>query len=203
MIINRQRVYDLHQMLDIHFDKLLQDLNLSKNLLNGVTIFRRLAWTLTFFICLTCGIYVLTPLIFTMYQHLHHIHPIKYILVYPGIYPWDIQPNGFLYKLHYLCESIPNIALICVTAGVDSLFTLHIFQMIGRLREMSFRIIHTNPENYLLTVRECVEEHEILIKCCDLLQKVYGPMILWIMVTNAVILCSITFQFTQVHYFKL
>nr|QNL15047.1 olfactory receptor 103 [Aulacocentrum confusum] len=201
MFLNRERVARLHQMLDPCFLDFLSG-SQEKNILDGVTTFRRLSLILTALIGAAASLYIFMPLAFVIYQHLHHVENIKYILVYPAIYPWEISPNGLLYKLHYISEATPNIALMCVTAGVDSLFTLHVFQMIGRLRKMSYCILNAGRNsNYKKAVRQCVSQHETLLECRDILEKVYGPMILWIMVTNAIILCSLMFQLSQVMLF--
>ncbi|KAK0073544.1 hypothetical protein PV325_009566 [Microctonus aethiopoides] len=97
-----------------------------------------------------------------------------------------------------LIETAATVPLFCVSAGVDSLFTLYGFQMIGQLREMSYRMTHIDKITDDGTiVRECVLQHFTIMRCRDILQKIYGPPILWVMTTNAIVLCNVIFQFSQ------
>nr|QNL15038.1 olfactory receptor 94 [Aulacocentrum confusum] len=147
---------------------------------------------------LSCVVFVTTPLILIAYQEFHQVYPIKYILLVPGNYPWTIAPNGFLYRLHYLVESASSIFAIVVSGGIDALFTLYIFQIIGQFRAMSYRITHTRAKHeYFCVLRECIKQHEIIMRCRDILEKIYGPIILWTMLVNALNLCSQMFDFTQ------
>nr|QNL15052.1 olfactory receptor 108 [Aulacocentrum confusum] len=71
--------------------------------------------------------------------------------------------------------------------------------MIGKMREMSHRVMHIDKEkDCRIVIRDCVNQYEILVKCRDLLDQVYGPVILWMMMINGLILCSLMFQISQV-----
>lgn len=202
MIVNHKDLGELHQMLDPYFNDMLSKPKLSRIILNGVDTFRRLSLTLMIVTLFTCFVYVITPLAFIIIQHLRHVHPIKYILVFPGVYPWKISPNGLLYKIHYIFESSANMTLICATAGVDSLFILYVFQMIGQLRELSYRMSYTDwSSDNEDVLRKCMIQYTILMRCRDILQKIYGPIILWMMGTNAIILCAVIFQLAEVRIF--
>nr|AQN78411.1 olfactory receptor 9 [Meteorus pulchricornis] len=172
---------------------------MSKLVLKGDTLVYCLSWILTFVVGLSTLSYVTIPMISIIYQHSHNIQPIQYTLVYPTGYPWSIDPPGFRYKIHFIIESVATLALFCITVGIDSLFTLYGWQMVAQFREMSHRITHISDKDDTRNVlRECVLQHQKMIKCRDILQKIYGPVILWIITTNAVILCSLLFQFSQV-----
>nr|AQN78462.1 olfactory receptor 60 [Meteorus pulchricornis] len=177
---------------------------MSKLVLKGGTMLQFLSWTLTFAVgawALNC---VAIPVMFIINQHSHHVKPVQYTLVYPTGYPWDITAPGFLYKVHFIYESAATVALFCITVGVDSLFTMYGWQMVAQFREMSHRITHISEKDDEKDVlRECVLQHQKIIKCRDILQKIYGPIVLWIITTNAVILCTLIFQVTRVWKFRI
>lgn len=199
MLINRKAAKKIHQLLDPHFNKLVNNPQLSSIVLEGVTIFRRLSALLSYCSYLTCFVYCTMPIAFIIYQYIVHIHPIKYLLILPGVYPWEIEPNGFVYKIHYICESMAAVMMIVTGCGMDSLFSLYIFQMVGQLRVMGFRIMAIDEKSdYKSVIRENVLQYEILLEAKKILEQIYGPIVGWTMVINAIIICSQMFEFVQV-----
>nr|QNL15017.1 olfactory receptor 73 [Aulacocentrum confusum] len=199
MMIHRRDASTLHQTLDPKFFELMKNPQLPNILLNDVSSFRNLCKILSSFTYLSCAVFIMTPLILMMNQHFHQIHPIKLMFVIPGAYPWNIPPYGLVYKFHFIAESASIIFALIVSGGIDSLFTLYIFQISGQLREMSYRITHTNSKTtgHKKIIRECILQHEVLMQCRDILEKIYGPVILFTMLVNAMNLCSQMFEFTQ------
>nr|WGO81778.1 olfactory receptor 103 [Microplitis mediator] len=202
VVLNRDDVKDLHEMLDSHYNKLIRNPKMTNVILKHITTFRWLSYVAIFFVVVACMSYIILPIVFVISQLIHGAESIKYLLPFPSIYNWNIPPNGFRYRLHFLTESMTILSIICITIGVDNLYSLHVFQMIGFLREISYRLTHADENSDKegssdLIVRECVYRYETLIKCCKKLQRIYGPVILWTMGTNAVILCAVTFQLSQ------
>nr|AQN78474.1 olfactory receptor 72 [Meteorus pulchricornis] len=183
--------------LDPYFDKMLSNPNLKDSVLDGVATFRCLSWAVAAFVFISGNVYILAPIIFIIYQYAHHVESIKYLLPYPGVYPWPISPNGFLYKCHYIYEIFATFSLFSLTSSIEPLFSLYSFQMIGQMREMTYRLAQIDNTNER-QLRKCVLQYTTLMKCRNILQKIYGPIILWMMGTNAIILCALIFQLTQV-----
>ncbi|XP_053593396.1 odorant receptor 47a-like [Microplitis demolitor] len=155
---------------------------------------------MTIFVAVSCLSYVVIPLIAMINQSINGIKPIKHILPFPAIYSWNIPPDSYRFKLHFLNESLTVLSVICITVGVDNLYTHYVFQMIGFLRVIAYRMINFNEQNKEsseIVVRECMSQYETLINCRNKLQKIYGPIILWTMGTNAIILCAVIFQLSQ------
>ncbi|XP_034934703.1 odorant receptor 13a-like [Chelonus insularis] len=70
--------------------------------------------------------------------------------------------------------------------------------MVGQLREFSYNITSIDEKSDSdVMIKKCVEQYCTIIKCRNNLQKVFGPIVLWIMCTNAVILCMVIFQITN------
>nr|QNL14981.1 olfactory receptor 37 [Aulacocentrum confusum] len=198
LLLNRQNAKKLHDILDSKFFKLLDKPDLSNVILDEVTIFRRLASLMTSLTYVSCFIYITRPIITIIYQQLQHIHPIRYGLVLPGVYPWKIVPNGLLYKMHYVLGAMSAILAFAVTTGLDLLFSLDVFQLMAQFRDMSRRIGKINAKNGdIEALQQCVIQYEILIQCRDILQKIYGPILLWTMIVNAGTLCCQMFEFVK------
>ncbi|XP_053593398.1 uncharacterized protein LOC128667456 [Microplitis demolitor] len=70
------------------------------------------------------------------------------------------------------------------------------------LREISYHILTLDKNNSELTIRQCVDKYEILLKCCKKVQKIYGPIILWTMNVNAIVLCAVIFQLSHSEKFR-
>nr|QNL14960.1 olfactory receptor 16 [Aulacocentrum confusum] len=198
MIYHRDHTRQIHKILDPHFKKLLNEPQMNNMVLGGIAAFRRLALAILLFSTFSAVACVFAPLIYVIYQHVHKVGNIKYILPYAAVYPWSISPNGLLYKLHYLFEFSATVTLVTITGCVDPLYTLYVFQMIAQLREMSYRLTHpVSEDTYKSVIRDCVKQYSILLECRDKLQMIYGPMILWMMATNAVMICAGLFQISQ------
>ncbi|XP_034934710.1 odorant receptor 47a-like [Chelonus insularis] len=70
--------------------------------------------------------------------------------------------------------------------------------MIGQLRDIKYSITHIDRKcDANIIIKKCIVQHCTLMKCRDSFQKIYGPVILLMMVTNAVVLCSLIYQITQ------
>nr|QNL14978.1 olfactory receptor 34 [Aulacocentrum confusum] len=200
IFMSRKDIEKLHQILDPHFTKLINDPNLSEIILNELGIFRRLSSMLNISTYIFGILYVTKPIIVVIYMHLHHIYPIQYILINPQIFPWKITSNGLLYKFHYALDILATILGFSVAAGVDLLFGLYISQMIAQLIEMSHRIsqLDSSENENTKIIAECMSQYGILTECRDILNKVYGPIVLYTMLTNAGGICSQMFQICKV-----
>ncbi|XP_057327198.1 uncharacterized protein LOC130668761 [Microplitis mediator] len=196
-IINRKEVDALHTILDPYFDELLKTPEVSTLVLNKISTFRRLPTFITTFITIVCISYAIVPIISIINQYRHRIWPISYNLVYLTIYPWEISPNSLMYNFHFLDEYLLTISIVLITSSVDSLYTYYIFQMIGMLREISYRISKFDEKNSESIIRQCVDKYDILTQCCGKIEKVYGPIILWTMNVNAIVLCAVIFQLSH------
>lgn len=92
------------------------------------------------------------------------------------------------------------MVLLFATSSVDSLFSLYLFQMMGYIKMMGHLLPKPNDRigcNNI--IRECIYLHKILLNCRNIIQKIYGPIILWMMTTHAIILCAQLFQISQVN----
>ncbi|XP_053593402.1 uncharacterized protein LOC103571543 [Microplitis demolitor] len=201
LLINRREALELHRTLDPHFSKLAQDVEMKKIIFKKFTMLKLITWLFFSCVFITLSAMIITPLIDIAMQYHKYGKNNKYPLIYPSKYPWQTSMNGWPYKVTYLFESLATMSLFCITSSVDSLFLFYIFQIIGQLREMSYSITNTNGFNddneKDVVLRKTIYQYQTLIKCREIIEKIYGPIILWIMCTNAVIMCVFIFQFMQ------
>nr|AQN78467.1 olfactory receptor 65 [Meteorus pulchricornis] len=190
VMINYEKYRELHNTLDHHFEKLLIDQQISSTVLNNFRNFRRLSWALIFLVTIVTLITAGRPIISIISQYLNSGNPIIFPHFYPTLYP------GF--RFHFIIEFAATVPFFCVSPSMDSLFMMYIFQMSGQFREMSYRIMHIDQMgDDKIAIQQCVHQHQTMMRCRDMLQEIFGPILLWVVATNAISLCSLIFQLTQ------
>ncbi|XP_044013938.1 odorant receptor 9a-like, partial [Aphidius gifuensis] len=198
---NRKDAMVLHKTLANYYNDYLNNKNLKNIVLTGLSDVRRLSITfsiLVFLSILTCAF---RPIISILIQLVHNDNDtILLTPAMPAKYPWNSTDNGqLIYWITYLFECSAAVCLFVVTCSVDSLFLFYVFQMSGHLRVMScqlnFHEENINQNNKI--IRECVIKYGDLIKCRDILQKIYGPIILWMIISSALVICALIFQMAE------
>lgn len=173
MMIYHKEKRELHTILDPYFNELLNNSELKNIILDGITIFRRLSWTVSIFVFLSGVACLIGPIISIIVQHSHGVDNVKYVLPYPGLYPWSITPGLLLYKFQFIFEALATASLVAITSSFDPLYNLYVFQMIAQLREMEMRMRQYNHTyDYQNVIRDCVDQYTTLMKCRDILQKI-------------------------------
>nr|WGO81820.1 olfactory receptor 150 [Microplitis mediator] len=198
IVINRKDVNELRTIFDSYFERLIRKPELLNIVLNGVSSFRLLTIIGTVLTTIICTCYALFPVISVVNQLKQYSEPIKYNHVFPIIYPWNDSFNNVVYYLHILNENLTSFSLIVITSGVDSLFIYYIFHLIGMVREISYLISSlNNQDNIEATIKQCIFKYELLLKCRDKIEIIFGPIILWNMKTNSLTLCASILQLSN------
>ncbi|THK32875.1 odorant receptor 22c isoform X1 [Diachasma alloeum] len=199
VISQRKRAIELHEILDHYFSRVLSDEHMTNLMLTGIFTLRRICFTLFFASSFTVFLNFVTPTIDIINQKRNGVQPIKYSLIYPGVYPWDTVQYGVIHQIHFIIEILASVSLFCVTCGVDGLFAFYVFQVTGQLRVMSHRLTHVEEKNNIqIVIRECSQQYRMLLKCLDSMDDIFGPFVLWMMATNAIVLCALIFQLSQI-----
>ncbi|THK32884.1 odorant receptor 13a-like [Diachasma alloeum] len=194
----KKKSTEVHTVLLDHHTKFLADDNLRYLVLERVTGFGRLTWILTILVYSGCLMYFLIPIISIIVQIRHNVQSIKYILPVPALYPWEIYPGGVVYIATYIFETYNILCLGIVTCGVDSLFGYYIFHITGQLRVLGYQMMNLkSTDNQAEFIREWVTKSLVLRECCDCLQTIYGPIIVWQIITNSAVICTVLFQISQ------
>nr|QNL14971.1 olfactory receptor 27 [Aulacocentrum confusum] len=200
---NYKDLVELHETLQPLFDKLLSDKQIRELILPKISGIRRLSSVMMHLIGLSILTFILKPAITILHRkRLANSTDFSADLsAAPAIYPWSINSVNFYFFCQYVFECYTGFLLFCVTTGVDSLFLFYIFQMMSQLRAMSNRLdILTMHDDYVKVIADCVLKYQKLMRCRDILESIYGPIILWMLLTSAVVLCALTFQISQVEH---
>lgn len=120
-----------------------------------------------------------------------------------AVFPWTVD-STLVWQVHYIFETSMCWFTLSISTGVDAFFGFCMFRISALLRSLSIEFEGQlsrggeNGANERKLFRKCVDKHNSLIKCRDIVQTVYGPTILLVTVTNAVGMCSLIFQTFQV-----
>ncbi|XP_043286945.1 odorant receptor 13a-like isoform X1 [Venturia canescens] len=196
-LVNHKELVDLHRTLEKYFDETLNTPQVQ--IFDSLSVFVKPSFAITILVFIGTLVFFITPLIVIIVQLSSDMHPLKFVLPYPGKYPWSFEGGGFVYYVHYAWEILAGLYLFCVTSGVDSLFGYYVFQIHAIFRLMSHRMrsVGVADQDNGKIIRECVKMHRVLGQCRDQLQAIYGPIVFWIFLTSAVIMCTLIFQASQ------
>ncbi|KAK2588891.1 hypothetical protein KPH14_001752 [Odynerus spinipes] len=192
----RQQIRELNFILEPMFEEVLVKAQYQSVVLSILNLFRRPAYMIYY---LTVGIlmlYTCSPLILILYQVIKHVDPIRYGLPFPTSLPWIDGTPGVRYKVEYLFEIQVSWFAVFVTCSVDCAYGFYIFQMIGVLRAMSLDCeeLARSPKELDVVIRNCVKKQTLLLRCRDIIQNVYGPVILGLIISGSAVLCALIFQ---------
>nr|UEN71230.1 olfactory receptor 47 [Gregopimpla kuwanae] len=194
----RKRLFELHTSLAGTFNEDFEDPKLRPALLSPFLSFYRPSLTLSIVTYMTIAMYSMTPLIAIAIQHSRDVDVIRYFLPYPTRYPWTINGGSWLYLAHYIFEMYAGMCLATFTSFIDSLFGYYVFQISGQLRILSKRLTSVKPTDYYDKVlRDCIARHQNLVKCQKHLECIYGPIVLWMLVTSAIVMCALIYQISH------
>ncbi|XP_011635915.1 uncharacterized protein LOC105426404 [Pogonomyrmex barbatus] len=204
-LINRRSLINYHRTLSSLFEEeLTQNEKVRTVMLSPLRTISTLAYTYSG-CTITLSMTYLMPTFIVIIRGIFHLHlPTNYSLPYSRGYGylWTV-PTGFLRHFHLLFE-ICIIMMQCITTtGVDSVFGFYIYLLSSTMRAMTFRLTNPLPNDKFSDVlRVCVAKHLKLIQCRDTLKRVYSLIILWHIVTNAVLLCALIFEAMQDEDFR-
>ncbi|XP_070526028.1 odorant receptor 13a-like [Cardiocondyla obscurior] len=109
------------------------------------------------------------------------------------IYPWTIPDNLKFYHLMY--ETITSIFCGITSCAIESVFGLYVYQSVSILNAMSFRLMYPLPtESYSNVLKTCIAKHQKLLQSRNTLERIFGPIVFWHIVTNAIILCGLMYE---------
>ncbi|XP_018377783.1 PREDICTED: odorant receptor 46a-like [Trachymyrmex cornetzi] len=203
--INRDSLINYHRTLnDLFEEELRQNEKVQTIIFSSLRAISTLTYIYFVFVTGILVTYSKSPLIYVI-RNLHYSHiPTNYTLPLSRGFGWFwTVPDNFLYHIHMFCE-IGMIGLSCMMAcGIDSAFGFYVYQISSTIRAMMFAL--TNPlstEKFSHLLRTCAVKHQKLLQCRNTLEHVYGPIVFWHVVTNAVLLCFLIYDFTSLSVFN-
>ncbi|KAF7993484.1 hypothetical protein HCN44_010079 [Aphidius gifuensis] len=198
---NRKELKKLYETLVKHYVKLLKDPNFEKKILKGM--YCNLLHVLTILYSINLLSYSI-PVFDIIRQFISGVHPIQYKIYIPIKYPWyPISTHGFAYSIHCLIVSISCLTFPFATSSCDALFFLYMIKIIGHLRQLTYEMKNFNNNNndeYHGFTRKIVIRHINVMHYCHQLEKIFGPLVLWFTISNAVFLVGATYMISQLSH---
>ncbi|KYN31569.1 hypothetical protein ALC56_14067 [Trachymyrmex septentrionalis] len=195
-MINRDSLINYHRTLNNLFEEELKNEKIQTIIFSSLRTIYTLAYTYFVFLVVIIIAFFGSSYIFIIHNLLYlHLSTNYTLPLSRGIgWFWPI-PHNFLYHLHLFYETSLIILSTMMACGVDSTFGFYVYQFNSILRAMTFAL--TNPlstEKFSDILRTCVRKHQKLLQCRNTLEHVYGPIVFWHIVTNAVLLCALMYN---------
>ncbi|XP_018363862.1 PREDICTED: uncharacterized protein LOC108761692 [Trachymyrmex cornetzi] len=204
-MINRDSLINYHRTLNNLFEEeLMKNEKIQTILFSSLRTICTLAYT---YFSILVGIlltYYASPYIFVIHNLFYFHLSTNYTLpLSRGLgWFWPI-PDNFLYHLHLFCETGMTILGAMTTCGVDCAFGFYVYQLSSIIRAMTFALTNpTSTEKFSNLLRTCVVKHQKLLQCRNTLEHVYGPIVFWHIVTNAVLLCALMYDLTSLQEYN-
>ncbi|KAI4473436.1 hypothetical protein M0804_015351 [Polistes exclamans] len=198
-IIYRKQFYELHSTLELMHNEVLENVQFRPIVLSTINLFRYPAYMVYYLILSTMSLYIFASIIIIGYEGIKDIQLKHYGLPFLTNFPWINGTPGIIYQIQFLFETQCIWFIAFFTGGVDSSYGFYIFQMIGLMRAMSFECKNAFKSSYELKniLHNCIKKQVRLLRCRDIIQQIYGPIVLDLMLTNAIVLCALIFQAFQ------
>ncbi|XP_018353525.1 PREDICTED: odorant receptor 49a-like [Trachymyrmex septentrionalis] len=203
-MINRDSLINYHRTLNNLFEEELKNEKIQTIIFSSLRTIYTLAYTYFVFLVVIIIAFFGSSYIFIIHNLLYlHLSTNYTLPLSRGIgWFWPI-PHNFLYHLHLFYETSLIILSTMMACGVDSTFGFYVYQFNSILRAMTFAL--TNPlstEKFSDILRTCVRKHQKLLQCRNTLEHVYGPIVFWHIVTNAVLLCALMYNLISLSEFN-
>lgn len=206
--IHRKKLQQVNDILSSILEEILSEIYIKSVILFYLQKFYRLIYVQTVLMFVTSIIYSMKPMIIKLFYDVN-ITNVQYPLPLFGTFPWKIN-SILIWQLHYFFDVNILWFIFFISVSVDAFFGFCMFRISVILRFLSFEFKRSSiddknkrnkEKSYQQIFRECVEKHVLLLKCRNIIQEIYGPIILLVTITNAMSMCSIIFQLFQVRIF--
>ncbi|KYQ46970.1 Putative odorant receptor 49a [Trachymyrmex zeteki] len=202
-MINRDSLINYHRTLNNLFEEeLMKNEKIQTIIFSSLRTIYTLAYTYFAILVIVIFAFFGSSYIFIIHNLLYlHLSTNYTLPLSRGVgWFWPI-PHNFLYHLHLFYETSLIILSTMTACGVDSVFGFYVYQFSSTIRAMTFTL--TNPlstEKFSDILRTCVVKHQKLLQCRKTLEHIYGPIVFWHIVTNAMLLCSLMYDLISVYY---
>ncbi|KYN07924.1 Putative odorant receptor 49a [Cyphomyrmex costatus] len=203
--INRDSMINFHQTLNDLFEKeLMQNEKVATIIFSSLRTVYTLGYTCFAFIIYLTFLTYKSSYICITHNLFHFQLSTNCTLPFSKGFGWFwTVPDNFLYHLHMFYE-IGQVTLNTIMpCGVDSAFGLYIYQFSSIIHAMTFTL--TNPlstEKFSDLLKTCIVKHQKLLQCRNTLEHVYGSIIFWHMISNAMLLCGLIYDLTSTSVFN-
>lgn len=196
-LFNRSSLINYHRTLnDLFEEELARNEKIRTIMLSSLPAIRTQSYIYITIMMLMVMAYMIPPYLFIIRDLCHFRLTTNYTIpISRGYgYFWTL-PDNFLYHVHLLLETTLVLLASLTASIVDSTFGFYVYQFASTMHAMTFRLMNPLPtEKFSDILKTCVKKHQKLLQCRDTLEFIYGRIVLWHMITNAMILCALIYE---------
>ncbi|XP_039312464.1 odorant receptor 49a-like isoform X2 [Solenopsis invicta] len=196
-MIHRRSLKNNHQTLSDFFEEeLMQNEKIRKITFSSLRATYTMAYAyIIIIISLLLG-YAAPPII-SMIRDLCHLRlTTNYNLPFARGYSyfWTV-PDNWSYHLYFFYEMMQAWLTAMTSGAVESVFGFHTYLFASTVRVMIFRLTNPLPtDKFSDVLKMCIKKHQKLLRCRDTLENVFGPIVLWHVISNSILLCSLIYE---------
>ncbi|XP_011876464.1 PREDICTED: uncharacterized protein LOC105566789 [Vollenhovia emeryi] len=198
-LVNRRSLMNYHRTLnDVFEEELVRNEKIQTIMFSSLPTMCILTYTYAAVI-LSLFLAFYMPAYLFIIRGLCHFHlTTNYTLpLARGIAHFWTVPDNFLYHFHLFFETVLVIFSSSTACTIDGTFGLYVYQFASTMNAMTFRLVNPlSTDNLSDLLRTCIIKHQKLLQCRDILEHIYGRIIFWHIVTNAILLCSLMYEIT-------
>ncbi|XP_011705217.1 PREDICTED: uncharacterized protein LOC105460461 [Wasmannia auropunctata] len=205
-LINRKSLINYHRMLnDLFEEELMQNEKIRAIMFLPISTTYILAYGYFAFMSSLILAYYAPSYIFLIHNLCHSRLTTNYTLpISRGYgYFWPV-PDNFLYHFYFFFETSLVVFSGMTAVSVENVFGFYVYQFSSTMRAMTFKLMNPpRTENFSDLLRTCSAKHKKLLQCRITLEHIFGPLIFWHIVTNAMLLCSVLYSTVYVSKLNL
>lgn len=196
-MINRGSLIKYHRILDDLFEEeLMQNEKIRTIILSPLRTIHTLAYTYFIFLMGLVVAYSSPSYIVAIRGLYHHLIVTNYSLPISRRigYFWTV-PDNYLCHFYLVFETSLGLTSTIVACSVDNVFGFYVYQFISTMRAMTFRLTNPLPtEKFSDLLGKCVAKHQKLLRCRDTLEHVFGHIVFWHVISNAILVCGLMYD---------
>ncbi|XP_018347643.1 PREDICTED: odorant receptor 94a-like [Trachymyrmex septentrionalis] len=200
-IINRESLIIYHRTLNDFFEEeLMQNEKKPTGIFSSLRTIYTMAYTYFAIVVALMFTYTFKSSYICMIRNFLHFHSITNCTppISGGFGLLSTDSDNFLFYLRLFYEPGLMTLISIITCAVDSTFGYYVYQFSSTLSAMISTLINPlSTEKFSDLLRTCAVKHQKLLQCRNTLEHVYGPIVFWHVVTNAVLLCFLIYDFTS------
>ncbi|KYM92204.1 Putative odorant receptor 49a [Atta colombica] len=204
-IINRESLINYHRTLnDLFEEELMQNEKISTIIFSSLRTIYTMAYTYFAILVIMMFAYYKSSCICVIHNFLHfHSSTNCTPPISGGFGLFSIDSDNFLYYLRLFYEPGLMTLSSIITCAVDSTFGFYVYQFSSTLRAIISTLMNPlSTEKFSDLLKMCAVKHQKLLQCRNSLEHVYGPIVFWHVVTNAMLICVSIYDFTSLSVFN-
>ncbi|XP_039312462.1 odorant receptor 49a-like isoform X1 [Solenopsis invicta] len=202
-MVHRKSLKNCHRILSDFFEEeLTQNKQIRRIMFSSLRATYTMAYAYFIILISLISGYAAPPII-SMIRDLCHLRLTTNYNLPVGrghLYFWTV-PDNLLYHLHFFYELTQTSLSSMLACAIESVFGFYTYLFASTVRVMIFRLTNPLPtDKFSDVLKMCIKKHQKLLKCRDTLERVFGPIVLWHVVSNSILLCSLIYETVNMEF---